>query len=277
MPDSFTANYNFAKPEVGGSRDQWGTKDNANWDAVDGLLKALNDTKVPYNPTTKFVNAGVYLLAEPVIGDPATNPAAGKTLATRDWVNAAIVAALATALPNTIIAMHKGTVASIPTGWVLCDGNNGTLDLRKAFIVGAGGNPPDGFYAPGQTGGALTHNHSGVTGDTAITVNQMPVHAHGVNDPTHTHGVYDPGHTHSYTYVARVGGGGAGLYSPSGIIPSDQGATTGGSGTGVGIYANYTGITIQNQGGGAAHNHPIAAADSRPPFYALCYIQRLVV
>ena len=33
--------------------------------------------------------------------------------------------------------MWNSTVASIPSGWVLCDGNNSTPDLRDKFIVGA--------------------------------------------------------------------------------------------------------------------------------------------
>ena len=36
-----------------------------------------------------------------------------------------------------MIIMWNSTVASIPSGWVLCDGNNSTPDLRDKFIVGA--------------------------------------------------------------------------------------------------------------------------------------------
>lgn len=36
-----------------------------------------------------------------------------------------------------IIVMWSGTIASIPTGWYLCNGSNGTPDLRDKFIVGA--------------------------------------------------------------------------------------------------------------------------------------------
>jgi len=50
--------------------------------------------------------------------------------------------------------MWKGTVGTIPSGWVLCDGNNGTPDLRSRFIVGAGGS-----YTPGDTGGGMNHTH----------------------------------------------------------------------------------------------------------------------
>lgn len=56
--------------------------------------------------------------------------------------------------PGTII-MWSGTLATIPTGWTLCDGTNGTPDLRDRFIRGAS----DG-QAPGETGGATMHSHT---------------------------------------------------------------------------------------------------------------------
>ena len=58
-----------------------------------------------------------------------------------------------------IIAIWSGSIVSIPTGWVICDGNNGTPDLRNRFVVGAGDT-----YAVDANGGALEHNH-GFTGD----------------------------------------------------------------------------------------------------------------
>jgi len=51
--------------------------------------------------------------------------------------------------------LWSGAVVDIPTGWVLCDGNNGTPDLRDKFVVGAGNS-----YNPGDTGGSGSHIHS---------------------------------------------------------------------------------------------------------------------
>jgi len=43
------------------------------------------------------------------------------------------------------IMLWHGAVVNIPAGWALCDGNNGTPDLRDRFVIGAGGtyNPDD--------------------------------------------------------------------------------------------------------------------------------------
>ena len=53
-------------------------------------------------------------------------------------VQAAIAAAVLAAVPVGIVAKWSGSIASIPAPWQLCDGTNGTEDLRDKFIVGAG-------------------------------------------------------------------------------------------------------------------------------------------
>jgi len=88
----------------------------------------------------------------------------------------------APAIPSGGIILWSGSTGSVPSGWYLCDGTNGTPDLRNSFIVGAGNT-----YAVGATGG---------TAD-AIVVSH-----------THTATVTDPGHTHLYS-VGLGGSGGA--------------------------------------------------------------------
>lgn len=56
-------------------------------------------------------------------------------------------------VPPGLIVMWSG--AQVPAGWALCDGQNGTPDLRDRFVVGAGGS-----YAVGATGGVASHSHS---------------------------------------------------------------------------------------------------------------------
>lgn len=69
-------------------------------------------------------------------------------------------------VPAGAIIMWSGTTSNIPTGWALCDGQNGTPDLRDRFIVGAGPG-----YAVGATGGEATHK---------LTETEMPSHGHDI-------------------------------------------------------------------------------------------------
>ena len=49
------------------------------------------------------------------------------------------------AIPSGVIVMWSGSIDSIPEGWALCDGNNGTPDLRDRFILGTSeGEKPGG-------------------------------------------------------------------------------------------------------------------------------------
>jgi hypothetical protein len=58
------------------------------------------------------------------------------------------------AAPGTII-MWSGTLATVPSGWALCDGTNGTPDLRDRFVRGASQSQD-----PGATGGSTAHSHA---------------------------------------------------------------------------------------------------------------------
>jgi hypothetical protein len=58
-------------------------------------------------------------------------------------------------VPKGSIIMWSGSIATIPSGWVLCNGANGTPDLRDRFIVGAGSS-----YAVNAAAGSASHSHS---------------------------------------------------------------------------------------------------------------------
>ena len=63
------------------------------------------------------------------------------------------------AFPSGGIIIWSGSVSNIPSGWVLCDGNNSTPDLRNKFVVGAYSDSANSAWpnlAPGHTGGAAT-------------------------------------------------------------------------------------------------------------------------
>lgn len=63
------------------------------------------------------------------------------------------------ALPSGTILLWSGSIATIPGGFLLCDGTLDTPDLRDRFVRGAGG-----AFAPGTVGGSSTHTHD-FTGD----------------------------------------------------------------------------------------------------------------
>ena len=71
-------------------------------------------------------------------------------------------------IPTGGIIMWSGATSAIPSGWVLCDGQNSTPDLRNKFIVGASAGTGDTSYpgiSVGATGGqadavVVSHTHS---------------------------------------------------------------------------------------------------------------------
>lgn len=81
------------------------------------------------------------------------------------------------------IILWSGLLTDIPDGWALCNGLNGTPDLRDRFVVGAGTS-----YNPGGTGGANT---------VALSINEIPSHAHAPGNLSlgnHTHPITDHSH-----------------------------------------------------------------------------------
>jgi len=62
-------------------------------------------------------------------------------------------------IPSGGIIKWSGAIVDIPAGFVICDGNNGTPDLRNNFVIGAGDT-----YNPADTGGTDSHVHSGDSG-----------------------------------------------------------------------------------------------------------------
>ncbi len=57
-------------------------------------------------------------------------------------------------LPAGSIILWFGAIVNIPSGYVLCDGNDGTPNLQNKFIVGAGDT-----YAVDAVGGSVDHTH----------------------------------------------------------------------------------------------------------------------
>ncbi len=111
-------------------------------------------------------------------------------------------------LPAGIILLWFGSIASIPSGYVICDGTNGTPDLRDKFVVGAGS-----AYAVDDVGGAVDHNHT-FTGDghthTLVSGILLGVGTDfsNITDSTNVTGTTDNGSTlppyHALAYIMKT-------------------------------------------------------------------------
>ena len=86
-------------------------------------------------------------------------------------------------VPSGGIIIWSGAANAIPTGYVLCDGNNSTPNLQGRFIVGYSSN---GDYPVNGTGGSET---------VSLTEAQMPSHVHHIYIATDSSGPY--GHAYA--------------------------------------------------------------------------------
>ena len=122
-----------------------------------------------------------------------------------------------TALPSGVITLWSGSVASIPGGWYLCNGSNGTPDLRNMFVVGAGST-----YAVAATGGSAD----------AIVVSH-----------THAATVTDPGHNHTIVLGGDGFAAGSSAQRTTNTISNPNTST---STTGISVSNSTTGVSGTN-------------------------------
>lgn len=188
-------------------------------------------------------------------------------------------------IPKGMIVMWGGNVNNIPTGWHLCDGSNGTPDLRGRFISSYVPNNKDWTVGPKNTNfnGLVKlninllppHNHSGKTGNVNInhthhgttnSMNRNAVHNHGITVNYHGRpdGWGDRGHPHYW-------------HLPKGPYPwNDSNPVT--KSTNTNHEHTFTTAGVNNN---AVHNHTIPSQglgqtfDARPYFYALAFIMKL--
>jgi len=106
-----------------------------------------------------------------------------------------------------MIIMWNSTVASIPSGFVLCDGNNSTPDLRDKFIVGA--KQDDSGTAKTNVTGSLTQTGGSATH--TLTEAELPSHNHHVQITTDSSGpfgsVFAAGNNSSQGFVGTTSKG----------------------------------------------------------------------
>ena len=154
-------------------------------------------------------------------------------------------------IPSGGIILWSGSSSSIPTGWVLCNGSNGTPNLTNRFVIGAGSG-----YGVGSTGGSadatlVSHSH---TTDSIIEMNN-------------TNGKSLTG------AIVKISEG----FNREGTATGVFTKTNDGNNTVTGSLSTspVSGVTMD-----ANHRHGMTSAGTSgtnanlPPYYALCYIMK---
>jgi len=169
-----------------------------------------------FNALQVAVNTKADLASPALTGVPTAPTATAGTNTTQLATTAFVSTAVASSFPSGGIIIWSGSLVTIPSGWVLCDGTNSTPDLRNKFIVGAGST-----YAVNATGGSAD----------AIVVSH-----------THTATVTDPGHNHTVNQMLTPpyqAGGNA-------VFGNYTSSTTGTSTTGITVSNSTTGSSGTN-------------------------------
>ena len=188
-------------------------------------------------------------------------------------------------VPSGVIVMWSGTIATIPTGWALCNGTNGTPNLIDKFILSV--NPSEN---PGSTGGA--HSYS-------LAVANLPAHSHtgttnnttpsliftGTSGTTSSNGegtvqnilIDDASGTIPVTITSGT------ISITNGTRNRSWGGISGNAMKKLNIANHTHTLTPAGTISGGSHNHSFttdntgsgSAIDNRPAFYKLAFIMKL--
>jgi hypothetical protein len=205
---------------------------------ITGSLSVGGNTSVTGNTTltgTTTLQNGLILGGSPgtsgqvVVSQGAGNPPV--------WGNAFVAG---------MIMMWSGTIATIPSGWVLCNGSSGTPDLRNRFIIGA---------------------HSDDAGVAKTTITGSPTQTGGSKDAivvSHTHtastSISDPGHRHTVPESTQLLNSGNGF--ATGVTATAR--TINSSTVTTGISAS---TSISTEGSSGTNANLV-------PYFALAYIMK---
>lgn len=161
------------------------------------------------------------------------------------------------------IIMWAGLLGSLPANWQICDGTNGTPDLRDRFLVGAGSS-----YAVGANGGAATanlqHDHNGsATASTGAHTHTQP----NTSATTHFHRITSSAASATISAQASSGAS-AGVEDHTHLVDT---------------AADVAHVHAKSATGSSGdHSHPLTADNQLsssqsilPPYYALAYVMRL--
>ena len=184
-------------------------------------------------------------------------------------------------IPKGVIVMWSGTLATIPAGWALCDGTNGTPDLQNKFIRGA-----TTTTLPGTKGGADTvtlattnlpsHAHTTTAGSTGLNLSATASIAAAANDSTGLAGKYVPSFAEAaYLTSVKLADQTSTTANVSRFLCTQVGYSFGMSLVGSGGTHTHTGTVSISGNGTTATTGSGQAIDILPPYYTLAYIIKI--
>ena len=204
-----------------------------------------------------------------------------------DGVTSSIQTQLNTNTPTGMISIHSASVA--PTGWLLCDGtsydsasyttlfnvigytfggsgaNFNVPNLKGKVVVGIDGAQVE-FDTRGETGGAMTHQHT-IAASSAIGSSNHDGHGHNMNSHSHANSISETGagdHGHSTNQITNTGNSGNHPHTQTGSVTANNTA-------GRKVASGSTSNTLQDVGhahldnfavsAGGDHDHAITATN----------------
>lgn len=177
--------------------------------------------------------------------------------------------------PSGMIMMWYGLLASIPSGWVVCDGTNGTPDLRDRVPIGAGStyalNDSGGSAtASGNTGSGGGHTPTGAVDSHVLTEAELPEHRHFVSSNAAYSGSGDQNVSASNQLYRSTDGGPGG--DTQYILRGTATDASVGRSSAVGSGSGHShGLTMDAV---AAHTHSLSSINTLPPYRAVYFIMK---
>ena len=233
-----TTNQGWSKPTVGGSEDTWGATINTTLDAIDTLVGPVTAAEIAKLDGLTSSTAELNKLTGATSTTAELNFVTGVTSSIQTQFNTI------QGVPTGAIMLWSGAANAIPTGYVICDGNNSTPNLRNSFVLGAGDT-----YAVGATGGSAD----------AI----VPAHTHALTAAS------TDTHTLSGSLVASKPQAATGAFS---VVGGQAGGADGGQST-AGLYT-LSDVHSHTLSGSTDSTGSSATNANLPPYYALCYIMK---
>jgi len=145
---------------------------------------------------------------------------------------------------ENMIVMYYGDPLKIPQGWALCNGSNGTPDLREKFIIGSGGD-----YKVYEPGGKK---------EVSLKMSNLPKHRHNFNPRLKVKTPYNYDRYNGdevYNIIKKGGYKNSHAYIP---VVSNSNENDNSS----------VGLNVTSTGEGKPH-------DNMPPYYSLYYIIKI--